>query len=89
MRTRIRSAYHPFSRTIVARLLSAAGTGFYYSVKKPRAKDAMTLRKYDPVGEFVVHMLSFRDTADENKVIACSLIPAVRKHVLFVETKKS
>lgn len=49
----------------------------------------MTLRKYDPVGEFVVHMLSFRDTADENKVIACSLIPAVRKHVLFVETKKS
>ncbi|CAI8004791.1 39S ribosomal protein L33, mitochondrial [Geodia barretti] len=36
-------------RMIVARLVSAAGTGFFYTVRKPRLKERMTLRKYDPV----------------------------------------
>lgn len=37
-------------RVIVTRLLSAAGTGYFYTIKKPRIRDRMTLRKYDPVG---------------------------------------
>ena len=38
-------------RVIVARLLSAAGTGYFYTIRKPRLRERMTLRKYDPVGE--------------------------------------
>jgi len=34
---------------IVTRLVSAAGTGFYYTVRKQRLKERMILRKYDPV----------------------------------------
>lgn len=51
-------------RVIVTRLLSAAGTGYFYTIKKPRIKDRMTLRKYDPVGRLtdtaclIVFMLS-------------------------------
>jgi ribosomal protein L33 len=37
-------------RVIVTRLMSAAGTGYFYTIKKPRIRDRMTLRKYDPVG---------------------------------------
>ena len=40
-------------RVIVTRLMSAAGTGYYYTIKKPRIRERMTLRKYDPVGECV------------------------------------
>lgn len=40
-------------RVIVTRLVSAAGTGFFYTIKKPRIKDRMTLRKYDPVGRII------------------------------------
>ena len=36
-------------RVIVTRLVSAAGTGFYYTVRKQRLKERMILRKYDPV----------------------------------------
>ena len=41
------------NRVIVTRLVSAAGTGFYYTVRKPRVKERMILRKYDPVGGFI------------------------------------
>jgi large subunit ribosomal protein L33 len=37
------------ARVIVARLMSAAGTGYYYTIKKPRLKPKMSLVKYDPV----------------------------------------
>lgn len=37
-------------RVIVTRLVSAAGTGYFYTIKKPRIRERMTLRKYDPVG---------------------------------------
>lgn len=45
------TAVHMFSqyRMIVVRLMSAAGTGFFYTVRKPRLKEKMVLRKYDPV----------------------------------------
>ena len=36
------------------RLKSAAGTGYYYTIRRPKSKmglDKMTLRKYDPVGK--------------------------------------
>lgn len=36
-------------RYIAARLISAAGTGFFYTIRKNRLKGRMTLRKYDPV----------------------------------------
>jgi len=29
--------------------MSAAGTGFYYTLKRPRIKERMILRKYDPI----------------------------------------
>lgn len=35
----------------MSRLLSAAGTGYYYTIRKVRGKDKMTLRKYDPIGK--------------------------------------
>lgn len=38
-------------RVIVARLMSAAGTGYFYTLRKPRLRERMTLRKYDPIGE--------------------------------------
>jgi len=37
-------------RVIVVRLMSAAGTGFYYTMKRQRVKERMMLRKYDPIG---------------------------------------
>lgn len=37
------------ARVIVVRLMSAAGTGFFYTVRKQRLKERMVLRKYDPV----------------------------------------
>ena len=64
----------------MTRLLSAAGTGYFYTIKKPRIKDRMTLRKYDPVGKMT-------DTACL-MVIMWSNSPTVRKHVLFIEQKK-
>ena len=36
-------------RTIFVRLLSQAGTGFFYTVKRPRVAEKIVLRKYDPV----------------------------------------
>jgi large subunit ribosomal protein L33 len=40
------------ARTMWMRLKSAAGTGYYYTIRRPKSKmglDKMTLRKYDPV----------------------------------------
>ena len=31
--------------------MSAAGTGFYYTMKRQRVKEKMMLRKYDPIGK--------------------------------------
>ena len=44
-------------RVIVTWLVSAAGTGYFYTIKKPRIKPKMTLRKYDPVGEQLAQMM--------------------------------
>ena len=40
-----------FGRTVFVRLLSAAGTGYFYTFKRPRLAEKMVLRKYDPVGK--------------------------------------
>ena len=37
------------ARVIVVRLMSATGTGFNYAICKPRNRERMVLRKYDPV----------------------------------------
>ena len=42
----------------MARLLSAAGTGYFYTIRKPRLRERMTLHKYDPVGEDYVFVLN-------------------------------
>lgn len=31
--------------------MSAAGTGFFYTMRRPRIRDKMILRKYDPIGK--------------------------------------
>ena len=41
----------PFPRTVAVRLISAAGTGFFYTFMRPRGKDKLVLRKYDPKGK--------------------------------------
>ncbi|KAI8849224.1 hypothetical protein BC829DRAFT_362074, partial [Chytridium lagenaria] len=41
------------NRTIVARLISSAGTGFFYTTTRRRAVPKLTLRKYDPIGIFI------------------------------------
>ena len=43
----------------MARLLSAAGTGYFYTIRKCRLRERMTLRKYDPVGEDYDFQLTF------------------------------
>ena len=49
---------------IVTRLVSAAGTGYYHTIKNPRAREKMMLRKYDPKGKqiyiyilIIMHMI--------------------------------
>eukprot|EP00053_Salpingoeca_punica_P009220 m.82585 g.82585 ORF g.82585 m.82585 type:complete len:56 (+) comp14925_c1_seq1:36-203(+) len=37
------------AKTILVRLLSTAGTGFFYTISRPRLREKMALRKYDPV----------------------------------------
>ena len=37
-------------RTVVIRLMSAAGTGYYYAVRRPKNHEKMMLMKYDPKG---------------------------------------
>ncbi|XP_063080031.1 39S ribosomal protein L33, mitochondrial [Engraulis encrasicolus] len=37
------------SKTILVQMLSAAGTGYCFNVKRPRLKDKMVLRKHDPL----------------------------------------
>ena len=37
------------------RLMSAAGTGFYYTAKRVRGKDKLNLVKFDPIGTCTQH----------------------------------
>lgn len=37
------------AKTVIVRLMSQAGTGYFYTVVRPRTKPKMILRKYDPV----------------------------------------
>eukprot|EP00037_Helgoeca_nana_P011309 m.101423 g.101423 ORF g.101423 m.101423 type:complete len:56 (+) comp20749_c0_seq1:173-340(+) len=37
------------SRTIIVRLASAAGTGYFYTTRRPRTAEKIILRKYDPI----------------------------------------
>ena len=68
------------NRTIMSRLYSAAGTGYFYVIKKPRSRPQMMLRKYDPRGQ-VTSLL---------RLICTDYFTShtVRQHVLFVEQKK-
>lgn len=40
-------------RTVIVRLLSSVGTGYFYTFKRPRLAEKMALVKYDPVGTFL------------------------------------
>ncbi|KAI9138897.1 hypothetical protein BKA69DRAFT_1031077, partial [Paraphysoderma sedebokerense] len=37
------------NRTLLVRLISTAGTGFFYTTKRARLTPKLALRKYDPV----------------------------------------
>ncbi|ORY61363.1 uncharacterized protein BCR38DRAFT_439971, partial [Pseudomassariella vexata] len=43
-------AKKPRSRIINARLISMAMTGFFYTFKRPRTAQPMSMLKYDPIG---------------------------------------
>ena len=38
------------ARTSAVRLVSAAGTGYFYTVVRQRGKEKLVLRKFDPLG---------------------------------------
>jgi len=82
------------------RLMSQAGTGFFYTVQRPRLKPKMVLRKYDPVGEcqqrhdqLCTDVPLTRSFAPNlpfcHRPVVCRVpVSAVRQHVLFKEGKK-
>lgn len=37
------------AKTLIVRLASMAGTGYYYMMRRNRLKDKMQMMKYDPV----------------------------------------
>jgi large subunit ribosomal protein L33 len=39
------------ARVIIARLMSTAGTGYFYTTTRLRTADRIVMRKYDPKGE--------------------------------------
>ncbi|KAL9135202.1 MAG: hypothetical protein Q9175_003606 [Cornicularia normoerica] len=41
------------SRTIAVRLISMALTGYYRTLRRPRAHRPLSMLKYDPVGTFI------------------------------------
>lgn len=65
-------------RIVAAKLFSTAGTGFTYTLRRPRTAPKFELCKYDPLG--TTSALHFRHL---------TLHPAVGCHVLFTEKKFS
>lgn len=72
------------ARLINVRLISMAMTGFFYTFKRPRTAPLMGMMKYDPIGRHSSYLAASIETFAE------SIAPtsAVRKKVLFLETKK-
>ena len=68
------------ARLINVRLISMAMTGFFYTFKRPRTSPMMGMLKYDPIG-----MSEPRQKAPWQQL---TFFNAVRKKVLFLETKK-
>ena len=61
------------------KLVSAAGTGYFYAARKTKlfGKEKMILRKYDPRGTRIqIVFLKF-------------IVYAVKQHVLFIESGKA
>ena len=61
------------------KLVSAAGTGYFYAARKTKlfGKEKMILRKYDPRGTLI-------------QIIYISLfVYVVKQHVLFIESGKA
>ena len=54
-------------RTVAVRLVSAAGTGYFYTFMRARGKDKLALVKYDPKGklrcESCAHLLQSTNTS--------------------------
>lgn len=48
---RSRMAAKSRARVLIARLVSTAGTGYFYATKRLRTADKLAKMKYDPVGE--------------------------------------
>ena len=84
-------------RTLLVKLLSTAGTGFFYTTKRPRvALYKLAFRKYDPVGTLNTRARGACSAARPcpntieapRSVARCPTHPpAVQQHVLFKEAK--
>ncbi len=59
-------------RTVFIRLMSAAGTGFYYTAKRVRGKEKLNLVKYDPVGACCTGLSAFALLIDFNSLQSSS-----------------
>ena len=45
------------NRTLIVRLASMAGTGYFYMMRRNRLKDKLQMMKYDPIGVYLtVHI---------------------------------
>uniref|UniRef100_A0A452GQR3 Large ribosomal subunit protein bL33m n=1 Tax=Gopherus agassizii TaxID=38772 RepID=A0A452GQR3_9SAUR len=42
-------------RYILVRMVSAAGTGYCYNIKRARLQEKLVLLKYDPIGKNLRH----------------------------------
>lgn len=76
------------ARVLIVRLMSSAGTGFFYTKQRPRTSPKLSMMKYDPKGEyryiFIYIFFAFIQISPKLKYRP----PIVQQHVLFNETKK-
>ena len=83
------------SRTIAVRLISMALTGYYRTLRRPRAHKPLSMLKYDPVGT-CGHSSACHGNLNRGlfagegveELRNCADIWAVKRHVLFLEQKR-
>ena len=75
---------------MLVRLVSAAGTGYFYTMRRNRARpEKLILMKHDPIGMIAKSTLHLQDIIRLPVVFESNddFFLLVNKHVLFVETK--
>jgi ribosomal protein L33 len=66
----------PLARVIAAKLYSSAGSGFMYTLRRPRTAPKFELNKFDPLG-----------ISRALQPLPNGPVCLVNQHVLFTETK--